>query len=188
MNPQKETEKAVKRAEKAKRAKATYAQRMEARTLRLARREKWEDFWYGIGTEWRYQLAVRQLCRAVYRSIREDYMQQVFFNARNDFDLLPEWTVHLYGPCDEDGMPDSNTFGLSYFPTGFYGRDRITAGRAMGRIKNFGKLKTTETSNALLADIAKVFNQKHGKTFKVSYEEGTFVHISLEGPHPVAKI
>lgn len=185
MNPQKEAEKALKREAK---AKAAQPQRQAAANRKGDRQQKRKDLWYGIGTEWRYQLTVRQLCRAVYRSIREDYMQQVFFNARNDFDLLPEWTVHLYGPCDEDGMPDSNTFGLSYFPTGFYGRDRITAGRAMGRIKNFGKLKTTETSNALLADIAKVFNQKHGKTFKVSYEEGTFVHISLEGPHPVAKI
>ena len=185
MNPQKESEKALKREAK---AKATQPQRQAAANRKGDRQQKRKDWWYGIGTEWRYQLTVRQLCRAVYRSIREDYMQQVFFNARNDFDLLPEWTVHLYGPRDEDGMPDSNTFGLSYFPTGFYGRDRITAGRAMGRIKNLGKLKTTESSNALLADIAKVFNQKHGKTFEVSYEEGAFVHIILEGPHPVAKI
>lgn len=185
MNPQKEAEKALKREAK---AKATYAQRQAAANRKGDRQQKRKEWWYGIGTEWRYQLAVSQLCRAVYRSIREDYMQQVFFNARNDFDLLPEWTVHLYGPCDEDGMPDSNTFGLSYFPTGFYGRDRITAGRAMGRIKNFGKLNTTETSNALLADIAKTFTRNHGKTLKVSYEEGAFVHISLEGPHPVAKI
>lgn len=185
MNPQKEAEKALQREA---RAKVTQPQRQAAANRKGDRQQKRKEWWYGVGTEWRYQLAVRQLYRAVYRSIREDYMQQVFFNARNDFDLLPEWTVHLYGPCDEDGMPDSNTFGLSYFPTGFYGRDRITAGRAMGRIKNFGKLKTTETSNALLSDIAKLFNQKHGKTFEVSYEEGACVRIILEGPHPVAKI
>lgn len=185
MNPQKEAEKAMKRE---KRSKATYAQRQAAANRRGARQRKREDWWYGIGTEWRYQLAVSQLCRALYRSIREDYLQQVFHHARVGFTLIPEWTVHLYGPCDEDGMPDSNTFGLSYFPTGFYSRDKIKAGRAMGRIKHFGKLKTTETSNAFLSDIAKTFDRKHGKTFKVSYEEGAFVRLVLEGPHPVAKI
>lgn len=185
MNPQKEAEKALKREAK---AKATQPQRQAAANRKGDRQQKRKDWWYGIGTEWRYQLSVHKVCRAVYQSIREDYMQQVFFNARNGFDLLPEWTVHLYGQYDEDGMEDSNSFGLSCFPTGFYGRDRITAGRAMGSINNFGKLKTTETSNALLADIAKTFARKHGKTFEVSYEEGACVRIILEGPHPVAKI
>lgn len=187
MNPQKETEKAVKRAEKAKRVKATYAQRMEARTLRLARREKWEDCWYGIGTEWRYQLAVRQVCRAMYRSIRSDYLEQLRVNALRGFTVRAEWkaglTTHYY-----DMMPASNCFGIHYRPEGFDRRDKAKAGRAINRIEHFQKLKPSETSNPLLSDLAEVFNRKYGKTFKVSYEGGECVHIVLEGPHPVKKI
>ena len=187
MNPQKETEKAVKRAEKAKRAKATYAQRMEARTLRLARREKWEDCWYGIGTEWRYQLAVRQVCRAMYRSIRSDYLEQLRVNALRGFTVRAEWkaglTTHYY-----DMMPASSCFGIHYRPTGFDRRESFQAGRAINRIEHFQKLMPTEASNTLLSDIAEVFNRKYGGIFKVSYEEGECVRIVLEGPHPVTKI
>lgn len=187
MNPQKETEKAVKRAEKAKKAKATYAQRMEARTLRLARREKWEDCWYGIGTEWRYQLAVRQVCRAMYRSIRSDYLEQLRVNALRGFTVRAEWkaglTTHYY-----DMMPASGRFGIHYRPTGFDRRESFQAGRAINRIEHFQKLMTTETSNTLLSDIAKIFSQKYGRTFEVSYEKDEDVRIVLEGPHPVKKI
>ena len=188
MNPQKETEKAVKRAEKAKRAKATYAQRMEARTLRLARREKWEDCWYGIGTEWRYQLAVRQVCRAMYRSIRSDYLEQLRLNALRGFTVRSEWTVRLHTEYNDELSPPSNHFGLHYRPEGFDRRDKAKAGRAINRIEHFQKLKTTEASNTLLFDIAEAFNRKYGKTFKISYEEGECVRIVLEGPHPVTKI
>lgn len=188
MNPQKETEKAVKRAEKAKRAKAPYAQRMEARARRIEKQKKREDFWYGLGTEWRYQLAVRQLCRLLYRSIRSDYLEQLRLNALRGFTVRSEWTVRLDTEYNDDMMPRSNHFGLHYRPEGFDRRDKSRAGRAINRIEHFQKLKTTETSNTLLSDIAKVFNQKYGGIFEVSYEEGTCVHIVLEGPHPVTKI
>jgi hypothetical protein len=188
MNPQKETEKAVKRAEKAKKAKAPYAQRMEARARRIEKQQKREDFLYGIGAKWRYQLAVRQLCRLLYRSIRSDYLKQLRLNAMRGLTVRSEWTVSLFRQYYDDELPPSNRFGIHCFPTGFYKREKAKAGRAINRIEHFQKLKTTEASNTLLSDIAEVFNRKHGKTFMVSYEGGECIHIVLEGPHPVTKI
>lgn len=188
MNPQKETEKAVKRAEKAKRAKASYAERMEARARRIEKQQKREDFWYGIGTEWRYQLDVRQLCRLFYRSIRSSYLEQLRLKALRGFTLRTEWTVRLHTEYNDELSPPSNHFGLHYRPEGFDRRDKAKAGRVINRIEHFQKLKTTEESNTLLSDISEVFNRKYGKTFKVSYEEGECVRIVLEGPHPVTKI
>lgn len=79
MNPQKETEKAVKRAEKTQKGpKATYAP-----TNGKPAPSDWHGEKNGriagtaFGTEWRYQLAVRQVCRAMYRSIRSDYLEQL---------------------------------------------------------------------------------------------------------------
>lgn len=157
MNPQKEIEKALKR----------------------------EDWLRGIGTEWRYPLAVRQICRSLYRSIRSDYLEQLRLNALT---VHAEWTVHPYTQFDENERLVSNTFGLGYIPTGFHRRDKSRADRAASRIRYFEKLKTTETSSPLLSDIAEVFKQKHGGIFNVSCEEGRCVCIVLEGPHPVAKI
>ena len=188
MNPQKETEKALKREGKAKRAKAPYAERMAARARRIEKQQKREDFWYGIGSEWRCQLAVRQLCRLLYRSIRSDYLKQLRLNATREFTVRSEWTVSLFTQYYDDEMPPSNRFGIHCFPTGFYKREKAKAGRAINRIEHFQKLKTTEASNPLLSDIAEVFNRKYGKTFRVSYEEGECVRIVLEGPHPVTKI
>lgn len=188
MNPQKEIEKALKRAEKAKRAEAPYAERMEARARRIEKQQKRENFWYGIGSERRYQLAVRQLCRLLYRSIRSDYLEQLRLNALRGFTVRSEWTVCLYTEYNEELSPPSNHFGLHYRPEGFDRRDKAKAGRAINRIEHFQKLKTTEASNTLLSDIAEVFNRKYGKTFKVSYEGGECVRIVLEGPHPVTKI